>query len=179
MHEPIRRGTSDAWYDRNDPVFVETLQHIDRLKLGPFGLARLFDIDALGQDETRSSFYVIGLPDENINNNDVHQPIGPFGPNETINNNDVLLGRGGMTNKHTGNQAFRKLVKDTKSMYKGYTTKAYKTKTSELVVQYIQAKGGRFLKNIRNSTDSSDKWVVASPEEARKKASQALREKNK
>jgi len=146
MTEPICRGTSDAWYDRDDPGFVETLQHFDRLKLGPLGPS--FDIDTLGQDET-------------------------------INNNDVLLGRGGMTNRHTGNQDFRKLVKETKSMYKGYTTKTYKTKTSELVVQYIQAKGGRFLKNIRNSTDSSDKWVVASAEEARKKTSQALREKTK
>jgi len=137
MTEPICRETSKDWYDTDDPVFVETLQHFDRLKLGPFGPS--FDIDTLGQDET-------------------------------INNNDVLLGRGGMTNNHTGNQDYRKLVEDTKPMYKD-ATKAGKTKISELVVQYIQAKGGRFLKY------SSDKWVVVSAEEARKKTSQALREK--
>jgi len=89
---------------------------------------------------------------------------------------DVLLGRGGMTNKHLGNQTFRDLVERVKPMYHGYESKAKKKSVSQLVVDDIQQKGGRFLKNLRKDINSRDEWVIAKPDEARKKASQALRE---
>jgi len=89
---------------------------------------------------------------------------------------DVLLGRGGMTNKHPGNQKFRDLVDKVKPMYHGYQTKAKKKDVSQLVVDDIQQSGGRFLKNLRKDINSPDEWVIARPDEARKKASQALRE---
>jgi len=89
---------------------------------------------------------------------------------------DVLLGRGGMTNKHLGNQNFRDLVERVKPLYHGYESKANKKSVSQLVVDDIQQCGGRFLKNLKKDINSLDKWVIAKPDEARKKASQALRE---
>lgn len=92
---------------------------------------------------------------------------------------DVLLGRGGMTNKHPGNQSFRRLVEETKPMYKGYSSKTKKKEVSQLVVDDIEQRGGNFLKKrrkLRKDPDSPYEWVIASPDEARKKASQALRE---
>lgn len=96
-----------------------------------------------------------------------------------VRDEDVLLGRGGLTNSHRGNISFRAFVDDVKSMYNSYKTKAKKKEISLLVVEHIEQKGGRFLKNIKKSSDSPDKWVVAERAEARKKASQALREKRK
>lgn len=101
------------------------------------------------------------------------------GPVITVTDEDVLLGRGGLTNSHRGNEAFRAFVEETKPMYSSYKTKAQKKEISLLVVEHIEQKGGRFLKNIKKSPDDDDKWVVAERGEARRKASQALREKRK
>lgn len=95
----------------------------------------------------------------------------------TVTDNDVLLGRGGMTNKHPGNEKFRKLVKEAIPMYMDCTTKADKKNISELVVQDIKDRGGRFLKDASGNTKSPHIWIVVNQEEARKKASQALRER--
>jgi len=86
---------------------------------------------------------------------------------------DVLLGRGGMTNKHPGNKRFRKEVENLKQWYKECGSKREKKKLSELMVDWVHSYGGRFLSKDEND---DEKWVIANPQAARRKASQALRE---
>jgi len=96
-----------------------------------------------------------------------------------ITDRDVLLGRGGLTNSHPGNQSFRSFVEEVKPMYNDFKTKQKKKETSLLVVEHVEEKGGRFLKNIKENLNSHDRWVIAPRGEARRKSSQALREKRK
>ncbi len=85
---------------------------------------------------------------------------------------DVLLGRGGLTNNHSGNIRYREEVEKVKPMYFSCLTKSEKKEVSELLVAYVQDYGGRFLEK----DSESGEWVIASQSSARKKASQALRE---
>lgn len=87
---------------------------------------------------------------------------------------DVLLGRGGLTNKHAGNKRYREEVEKAKPMYHACKSKEEKKSISELVVEWVHEYGGRFLER-KNS--NSNIWIQASPKVARKKASQALRER--
>lgn len=89
---------------------------------------------------------------------------------------DVLLGRGGMTNKHPGNIRFRDLVNGRKKEYKAIPRHRYKLKTqfAENVMRQVHAYGGRFLERVNDKSDSD--WVVATDTAARKKCSQRLRE---
>lgn len=85
---------------------------------------------------------------------------------------DVLLGRGGGTNNHPGNIRYRDEVEKVKPMYFSCNTKNEKKEVSELLVAYVEDYGGRFLIKDRETNE----WILATAKQARKKASQALRE---
>lgn len=89
---------------------------------------------------------------------------------------DVLLGRGGGTNYHAGNIRFRKIVADEKNRYTGLgNSKKEKTYFSEHIVKTVHSYGGRFLqqKKIKGTVT----WFIVDFDVARKKCSQALRER--
>lgn len=89
--------------------------------------------------------------------------------------NDVLSGRGGATNSHSGNRAFRSLVK----MYQERYLKAKKRdkpSVAAIVVERIREKGGRFLKRVSTTPDGKVIWMDIGDTRAKEKACQALRE---
>ena len=87
-------------------------------------------------------------------------------PKET----DVLLGRGGRSNHNPGNQSYLKQVKAFRPRYISLGNNDQKTELSLAVVKFVHNKGGRFLKKDPGG------WYVVEDNEARKKASQALRD---
>jgi hypothetical protein len=92
--------------------------------------------------------------------------------------NDVMLGRGGGTNTHMGNIHFRQLVREHKHSYIT-ASKAEKPKVAMLVVQAWRAlePPGRFLAKSDPSMGDDSYWHDVGDKEARKKASQCLRER--
>lgn len=92
---------------------------------------------------------------------------------DSITDADVLMGRGGRTNHHKGNEDYLKLKEEIQPRYLA-ATKEDKTPISQELVDAIHARGGRFLK----LDSDTDKWFVVSDHTARKKASQTLREIN-
>lgn len=86
---------------------------------------------------------------------------------------DVLLGRGGLSNKHPGNARYRKEIENTKSVYRS-ASKDEKTQWASLLVEYVQKYGGRFLEKDKET----GKWYIVPDIVARRKAGQALREDN-
>mmetsp|Transcript_17532 Transcript_17532/g.43092 ORF Transcript_17532/g.43092 Transcript_17532/m.43092 type:complete len:121 (-) Transcript_17532:258-620(-) len=84
---------------------------------------------------------------------------------------DVLLGRGGGSNHHKGNIAYRKRILSLQPSYKNLDRDA-KTGMSEEVVAWVQARKGRFLKRESKSSP----WYIVTDATARQKVSQALRE---
>jgi hypothetical protein len=86
---------------------------------------------------------------------------------------DVLLGRGGLTNQHTGNKRFRTIVLEYQPEYLGLRSRAKKSRISKSIVERINNSGGRFLKEVDGV------WTEVSFDVAAKKASQALRENAK
>ena len=87
--------------------------------------------------------------------------------------NDVLLGRGGLSNKHPGNKRYRKEIENAKAVYRS-ATKDDKTKWAALLVEYVEKYGGRFLEKDK----ATGKWYIVPDIVARRKAGQALREDN-
>merc|ERR1711933_500875 len=87
--------------------------------------------------------------------------------------NDVLLGRGGKSNNHIGNQRYLKEVERMKSFYRN-ACKNDKTDWAQRLVNRVHSYGGRFVKY---STEDSV-WYEVSNKVARKKAGQAMRENN-
>jgi len=85
---------------------------------------------------------------------------------------DVLLGRGGLTNKHPGNIKYRETAEDWKGYYQSQKSKDDKKDVSILLMKCVHDYGGRFL----TKDPSTECWVVAQDNQARKKCSQALRE---
>jgi len=85
---------------------------------------------------------------------------------------DVLLGRGGLTNKHPGNIKYRETAEDWKGYYQSQKSKDDKKDVSILLMKCVHDYGGRFL----TKDPSTECWVVAEDKQARKKCSQALRE---
>ncbi|KAL9184617.1 hypothetical protein ACHAXT_012587 [Thalassiosira profunda] len=97
-------------------------------------------------------------------------------------NLDVLCGRGGMANRHEGNARFRDEAKRMRPAYhcvvsSGQNRSADRERKFFLsleLVERVHKYGGRFLKK-----GSDGLWYEIEDEEARKKASQALRETKK
>jgi len=85
---------------------------------------------------------------------------------------DVLCGRGGKSNHHPGNHDYLKKRSEIQPQYKA-ADKAATTAISQALVDSVKATGGRFLQLEEGTTD---KWYEISNRDARKKASQALRE---
>ena len=85
--------------------------------------------------------------------------------------NDVLLGRGGCANNHQGNKIYLKHILGLQKPYKTLP-RDEKTNCSNSVVQWIQNRGGRFLKRENKRSP----WYIVPPATARQKVSQALRE---
>jgi hypothetical protein len=98
---------------------------------------------------------------------------------------DVLLGRGGGTNSHPGNVNFRELVKMHKKRYLAATKMGKPKVAKEVVDLWRQLEPpGRFLSRIdepktgpRSLRDENIPWIEVDEKEARKKASQCLRER--
>lgn len=84
--------------------------------------------------------------------------------------NDVLMGRGGKSNHHPGNERYRAQIDRLQERYKLTDDKDEKTNMSAELVQHVQSYGGHFL-------EKDDKgWYVIDDVVARRKVSQALRE---
>jgi hypothetical protein len=84
---------------------------------------------------------------------------------------DVLMGRGGCSNHHAGNEAYRNRILQLQPVYKALARKK-KTDFGASVVTWVQDRGGRFL-----SRDAvGGPWYVVPDGMARQKVSQALRE---
>mmetsp|Transcript_9975 Transcript_9975/g.20963 ORF Transcript_9975/g.20963 Transcript_9975/m.20963 type:complete len:371 (+) Transcript_9975:179-1291(+) len=86
---------------------------------------------------------------------------------------DVLFGRGGFTNTHPGNIKFREEALKLRDWYES-ATKEEKYTISDLLVETIRGDGHRFLEK-----GSDGLWHEVIGNGARKKASQALRERLK
>jgi hypothetical protein len=84
---------------------------------------------------------------------------------------DVLCGRGGLTNSHAGNIAFRSIVADHQREYLA-ARKKDKALIARRIVSIISGNGGRFLR--KNST--TGEWEECTVKKAAEKTSQALRE---
>jgi len=85
---------------------------------------------------------------------------------------DILRGRGGLTNHHEGNMRFRDEARQLRSAYRHATaTREEKYQLSVDLVQRVKEYGGRFLEKGKGG-----KWYEMSERDARKKASQVLRE---
>jgi hypothetical protein len=88
---------------------------------------------------------------------------------------DVLCGRGGATNSHSGNRAFRSLVKKYQAKYLK-AKKRDKPAVASIIVEEIREKQGRFLRRADTSPQGEVRWVDIGDERAREKTCQALRE---
>jgi len=86
---------------------------------------------------------------------------------------DVLLGRGGLANNHPGNKAYQRQKEEMQARYLA-SSKEQKTIISMELVEFIHARGGRFLKLDRRT----QRWFEITDKEARRKASQTLRDIN-
>lgn len=146
------------------------------------------DSDDMSQRESTTEVVAKGIDSRD---NELSQNIQVVVPTE----NDVLLGRGGKINNHPGNQRYLKARSQLHGKYER-ASKAEKRKVSDELIDIVHQWNGRFLKRIddpctlnttlkikkrkrcRDSTcvDRSEKWYEVTNEEARKKASQALRE---
>ena len=90
-----------------------------------------------------------------------------------INPDDVLFGQGGESNKNEGNARYRALIERGRPSY-ATASVATKTSMAQNVVNKIADQGGRFLKKHT----PTQQWYLADERTARKKVSQALREKH-
>lgn len=86
---------------------------------------------------------------------------------------DVLFGRGGYTNSHPGNIKFRNKALELRPWYES-SSKEEKYNISELLLESVKSEGHRFLEK-----GSDGLWHEVIGNGARKKASQALRERLK
>jgi hypothetical protein len=86
---------------------------------------------------------------------------------------DVLLGRGGFTNSHPGNIRFRDTALELRSVYEK-SDKEQKFQISKMLLESVTSHGNRFLERGDDGL-----WHEVVGDGARKKASQALRERIK
>lgn len=107
-----------------------------------------------------------GSPASHVGERDVDDSPGEI----EVDDRDVLMGRGGITNSHPGNKIYRTHVNLRKEEYLS-APKLKKAFVAKRVTDEIYQNGGRFL------LERQGRWVEISPEKAREKTSQALREK--
>jgi len=94
---------------------------------------------------------------------------------ENIMPEDVLSGRGGATNSHSGNRAFRSLVKGHQERYL-QAKKRDKPAVASKIVEMIRKKNGRFLRRCETNPQGKVLWIDIGDDRAREKTCQALRE---
>lgn len=94
---------------------------------------------------------------------------------EKIEPQDVLCGRGGATNSHSGNRAFRLLVKRHQDRYLR-AKKRDKPSVASYIVELVRDRGGRFLRRCDTTPQGNVLWVDIGDDRAREKTCQALRE---
>ena len=87
---------------------------------------------------------------------------------------DVLFGRGGHINKNLGNIRFRAKALELCAWYESCETKDEKTHISNVLLESVTSQGHRFLEKSKDGL-----WHEVIGNGARKKASQALRERRK
>ena len=108
--------------------------------------------------------------------------MGSSASNEIINNNfyvqlednDVLMGRGGHSNGHPGNQRYRQCIL---GYQRDYKTQGLHGKRAlvHAVVDWVELQGGRFLAS-KKSPEGHIRYYVASDKKVYDKVSNALRE---
>ena len=88
---------------------------------------------------------------------------------------DVLCGRGGLTNQHSGNEWYRRLIRSNRALYRS-CPKHTKLLVAKAIVQAVQKQEppGRFLEMFQKE---SGVWKPITYRRAVDKTSQALREK--
>lgn len=89
-----------------------------------------------------------------------------------VRDEDVLHGRGGLTNRHPGNKWYRGRILRNRPIYRTLARKG-KTALSRSIVTEVHRRNGRFLQR----DNATGRYHEISMQEARKKTSQALREK--
>mmetsp|Transcript_11606 Transcript_11606/g.27635 ORF Transcript_11606/g.27635 Transcript_11606/m.27635 type:complete len:644 (+) Transcript_11606:175-2106(+) len=91
---------------------------------------------------------------------------------------DVLCGRGGQSNKHPGNEWFRRLVRSNRALYRS-CPKHTKLLVAKAIVQAVQQQDppGRFIKLTGDGKSNESTWEPITYTQAVNKTSQALREK--
>ena len=103
------------------------------------------------------------------------QNITSGGPGQafvTPSANDVLCGRGRISFQHEGNRKFRFLIASHLSEYTQARTKKQKIDLVRSIAQTIRDRGGRFLKQDRET----QLWYDAGIQAARKKVGHSLRD---
>lgn len=86
---------------------------------------------------------------------------------------DILFGRGGYTNSHPGNIRFREKALEFRPVYER-SSKEEKYNISQMLLEAVTSEGARFLEKGQDG-----EWHQVIGNGARKKASQALRERMK
>lgn len=90
-----------------------------------------------------------------------------------VHDNDILMGRGGKSNMHVGNEKLRQMALDKARQYEKADKKLKSILSVQLVAQvHSLSPPGRFLK--RDAATMA--WRLVPPELAREKASQCLRD---
>jgi hypothetical protein len=92
-----------------------------------------------------------------------------------VTDHDVLLGRGGLTNRHPGNRRYLEEKRRLQPMYFCADNKRQKTEIARELVDWVYIENGRF----KEKDALTGKWKEVSLQRAREKASQALREGSK
>ena len=137
--------------------------------------------------ETDSSCYITdscSVTDSScsITDSSCSTSMGSSASNEIINNNfyvqlednDVLMGRGGHSNGHPGNQRYRQCIL---GYQRDYKTQGLHGKRAlvQAVVDWVELQGGRFLAS-KKSPEGHIRYYVASDKKVYDKVSNALRE---
>jgi len=92
------------------------------------------------------------------------------GHHHTINVSSLLF-----ESSHSGNRAFRSLVKEYQDKYLK-AKKRDKPAVASIIVQKVRDKGGRFLKRVDTNAEGQVLWIDIGDERAKEKTCQALRE---
>ncbi|CAJ1961187.1 unnamed protein product [Cylindrotheca closterium] len=90
--------------------------------------------------------------------------------------NDIVCGRGAPSNLHEGNQMFRELAEEHQASYL-CSKRADKPKIAMLVMEEVQARGGRFVRRVKTTTNGrSFGWEELEEKRSYEKVCQVLRE---